>query len=718
MVYMGNNVVDRGHHHRRHHKHHHHHHHHLNGRSYYWNDNEVTGDEIGAVDPSLFLLNTKPVLFSASTPPKSLPSVLVDASQLVTADLLLSASLDDNYVNETLITEKTIPYEKTCGNKKEIVKDNLIPIISKAIRLSNSCCSTMKNHDELGGLFYLKPLGNQVGGHTQLMVLSSKKNNSCEPVLPDFDLDVWQMIVCKPLNTAELRFYLKLKEQTRINESIRRMSATNMYDNTKSRKIHTLSEFVPQFEGVMVLHKDSMDTQSSAISNNDHTLTAEMLYCRFCSEDKSTGPEELNSEDVFNFPDSSTSPNKQLFLLLENLTSKRRYKLPCVLDLKMGIRQYSECATMQKRLRQTLKCRMTTSAALGVRLCGMQIASGTNNIYQESSDTVSSNYNSYSLMKRDKYWGRQLDVKGFERALRLFFCKKSVAHGNKETELEENEFPESFDSYRLDVVKGVLRRLRNLRTAIIENTAINSNQTTSQALRFYSCSLLIVYEGAPLYSDSINEFQQRKKNHSQVQSNCIDTPKFHINKQTRAHKQNYCSDLDGSPDGHSGSVESSNDKTCTAACATNSYYDNNSLLEKNRRMCSSSSCYCSPAPSYTQNSYMWSDDSDSDEDNYSSYGSSSSEDSDSDDDISSSINTPYDVRIIDFANASFLSGQNENVECTCYNDEKHSDKRFGLSQKTNVPNSCSPDTGFLQGLRTVCRILKQILRDSTEKNNQ
>lgn len=60
-------------------------------------------------------------------------------------------------------------------------------------------------------------------------------------------------------------------------------------------------------------------------------------------------------------------------MMLENLTSTRLYNRPCVLDLKMGVRQYGHKATAQKRLHQTLKCRNSTSAMLGVRLCGMQV---------------------------------------------------------------------------------------------------------------------------------------------------------------------------------------------------------------------------------------------------------------------------------------------------------------------------------------------------------
>jgi len=59
------------------------------------------------------------------------------------------------------------------------------------------------------------------------------------------------------------------------------------------------------------------------------------------------------------------------FILLENLAYN--FRLPCVLDLKMGTRQHGDDASETKKLGQMKKCADTTSSTLGLRVCGMQV---------------------------------------------------------------------------------------------------------------------------------------------------------------------------------------------------------------------------------------------------------------------------------------------------------------------------------------------------------
>jgi len=70
----------------------------------------------------------------------------------------------------------------------------------------------------------------------------------------------------------------------------------------------------------------------------------------------------------------------------------------------MGTQQHSLFATPEKKARMQAKCAQTTSASMGVRVCGMQVFSEATQEY----------------VYRDKYFGRTLTPATFRDAIREF----------------------------------------------------------------------------------------------------------------------------------------------------------------------------------------------------------------------------------------------------------------------------------------------------------
>ncbi|KAJ8259897.1 hypothetical protein GJAV_G00174690 [Gymnothorax javanicus] len=350
-----------------------------------------------------------------------------------------------------------------------------------AARPSNAMClpPTMEpgNHsrgrgsgggcDGSGGV-PLEPFVHQVGGHTSMMRYDDHT-------------------VCKPLITREQRFYESLPPEMKEFTPEYKGVVLVCFEGDMDGYINLVAYPYVESEGLdheelperdqprrkhsrrslhrsSSEHKEERPAHESDSTESIQELKSPRLDLQIHSEvpfQMLDGNSGLSSEKISHNPWSLRCHKQQLsrmrseskdrklykFLLLENVV--HHFSYPCILDLKMGTRQHGDDASEEKAARQMKKCEQSTSATLGVRVCGMQV-------YQMDTG---------HFLCRNKYYGRGLSIEGFRQALYQFM------HNGAQL--------------RRDLFQPMLGKLRCLKT-VLERQA---------SYRFYSSSLLIIYEG-------------------------------------------------------------------------------------------------------------------------------------------------------------------------------------------------------------------------------
>uniref|UniRef100_A0A0N5B4C0 Kinase n=1 Tax=Strongyloides papillosus TaxID=174720 RepID=A0A0N5B4C0_STREA len=263
--------------------------------------------------------------------------------------------------------------------------------------------------------------------------------------------------VCKPLNQREYLFYSSVDKTlfpyTAKFCGIGKLSINFIPSNEDDKKeeednIGIGKRYVVMKSDIILnchtSHFETTDQMRFLINDSDKTIFA-------VGKNSNSWANQCQSKAIQKLVDSR---NDKQFIFLEDIVSI--YKKPCVVDLKMGTRQYGDHATAEKKASQRQKSESSTSGTLGVRIVGMQIwDQKTKGYYQVN-----------------KYEGREMTEYHFLETILHFFERAG----------QERR-------------KILFEKLTGLKKVLIE----------AEGFRFYSSSILIAFEGMENEDGNVND---------------------------------------------------------------------------------------------------------------------------------------------------------------------------------------------------------------------